>query len=78
MQRATVTPTSGRQEDVKRWTRRRTEGLQTVMDVHRRWATERNERMGIILEMTHTDGGAFSVVGQQKRKGDVRVRKSVR
>lgn len=66
LRRATVTPTAGRQEDMKRWTRRRTEGLQTVMDVHRRWATERNERMEIILEVTHTDGGAFSAVHQQK------------
>lgn len=30
-------------------------GLQTVMDARRRWATEKNERMGIILEVTHTD-----------------------
>lgn len=72
-----VMPTAGRQEDTKRWTSRRTEGLQTVMDVHRWWATERNERMGIILEVTRTDGGAFSAVDQQKQR-DVRVRKSVR
>lgn len=70
-------PTAGRQEDAKQWTRRRTEGLQTVMDVHRWWATERNERMGIILEVTRTDGGASSAVDQQKQR-DARVRKSVR
>lgn len=29
------------------------------MDEHRRWATERNDRMRIILEVTRTDGGAF-------------------
>lgn len=30
---------------------------QTVMDAHRRWATVKNERMGIVLEVTHTDDG---------------------
>lgn len=27
------------------------------MDARRRWATVRNERMGIVLEVTHTDDG---------------------
>lgn len=28
-------------------------GQQTVMDAHRRWATVKNERVGIVLEVTH-------------------------
>lgn len=42
-------------------------GLQTVIDVHRRWATEKNERMRIILEVTHTDDCGLSAVYQQKK-----------
>lgn len=53
------------------------EGLQTVIDVHRRWATKRNERMGIILEVTHTDGRGFSAV-VQLRKSDVSAGRSGR
>lgn len=38
-----------------------------MIDVHRRWATEKNERMRIILEVTHTDDCSFSAVYQQKK-----------
>lgn len=31
------------------------EGPQTVIDAHRRWLTVKNERMAIVLEVTHTD-----------------------
>ncbi len=42
------------------------EGPQTVMDAHRRWATVRNERMGIVLEVTHTDDGGREARDEQK------------
>lgn len=48
-----------------------------MIDVHRRWATKRNERMGIILEVTHTDGRGFSAVAQLK-ESDVSAGKSGR
>lgn len=48
-----------------------------MIDVHRRWPTKRNERMGIILEVTHTDGRGFSAVDQLK-ESDVSAGKSGR
>lgn len=39
-----------------------------MIDVHRRWATEKNERMRIIPEVTHTDDCGFSAVYQQKKE----------
>lgn len=42
------------------------EWLQTVMDAHRRWATVKNERMGIVLEVTHTDDGGRGARDEQK------------
>lgn len=43
------------------------EGQQTVMDAHRRWATVKNERMGIVFEVTHTDDGGREARDEQKR-----------
>lgn len=45
------------------------EGPHTVMDAHRRWATVKNERMGIVLEVTHTDDGGCKVRDEQKKEG---------
>lgn len=43
------------------------EGTQTVMDERRRWATVKNERMGNVLEVTHTDDGGHKARDEQKR-----------
>lgn len=49
------------------------EELPTVMDAHRRWATVKNERMGIVLGVTHTDDGSHRVRDELKegqRRGE--------
>ena len=40
------------------------------MDAHRRWATVKNERVGIVLEVTHmaTDDGAQEARDEQKKR----------
>lgn len=42
------------------------EGLQTVTDAPRRWATVKNEGTGIVLEVTHTDDGDREVRDERK------------
>lgn len=37
-----------------------------MMDAHGRWATVKNERMGIVLEVTHTDDGGRRARDEQK------------
>ena len=44
------------------------EGQQTVMDAHRRWATVKNERMGIVREVTHTDDGGREARAEEKER----------
>lgn len=36
------------------------------MDANRRWATVKNERMGIVLEVSHTDDGGCRVRDDEK------------
>lgn len=37
-----------------------------MMDARRRWATVKNERMGIVLEVTRTDDGGCRARDEQK------------
>lgn len=41
------------------------EGQQTVIDEHRQWATMKNGRMAIVLEVTYTDDGSWEVRDDQ-------------